>query len=81
MIYVSNKMDIVHGCIIPQIDLNTDIWRPDSMAVWSAENKITSTFNIYTLEVRILQNELKVENVQLRIWASSNLKLMTFTLS
>ena len=54
---------------------------PSSDGSTKRQKKVTSTFYIYTQEVRILQNELKVENVQLRIWASSNLKLTTFTSS
>ena len=48
------------------------------MALWSINKKITLTIDIYDIKVRILQNELKVENVQLRIWASSNLKISDF---
>ena len=48
------------------------------MALWSINKKITLTIDIYDLKVRILQNELKVENIQLRIWASSNLKINIF---
>ena len=44
------------------------------MAFWSIYKKVTPIIDIYNLKVRILQNELKVENVQLRIWSSLNLK-------
>ena len=65
----------------PVVVCESKCWLPPvgfyPMAIRSAENKVTSTFYIYTQEVRILQNELKVKNVQLWIWASSNLKLTT----
>ena len=44
------------------------------IAFWSIYKKVTTIIVIYDLKVRILQNELKVKNVQLRIWASLNLK-------
>ena len=48
------------------------------IAFWSIYKKVTTIIVIYDLKVRILQNELKVKNVQLRIWAYLNLKFNDF---